>query len=205
MPPAAARRARPVQRSGCQGLPGDRRGPPGARQRLKRTEKGTGRGCTPGFCLVCAARRAGARREAGPPLSGRPQVAPTSSAQAVDHSLPRKRESSFPPLGLLLPTPTTSLGRRGGPIGRAESYPRAPSLAPLGQFTLSRPTGPAVAGANGRMISAPTGTTVTAPGRAGHSAELHAVLHAHGLDAGQGRPKAARRFGNPNSFSRWGN
>ena len=126
----------------------------------------------------------------GSPADRRPQVAPTSSAQAADHSLPRKRESSFPPLGLLLPTPTTSLGRRGGPIGFTES---------------SRPTRPAVSGTNGRMISAPTGTTVTAPGRAGRSAKLHAVLHAHGLDAGQGRPKAARRFGNPTSFSRWGN
>ena len=36
---------------------------------------------------------------------------------------------------------TPAVGRRGGPIGCAESYPRAPSLAPLGQFTLSRPTG----------------------------------------------------------------
>ena len=57
MAPAAARRARSVQRSRCQGLPGDRRGPPGARQRLKRTEKGTGRGCTPGSCFVCTAFR----------------------------------------------------------------------------------------------------------------------------------------------------
>ena len=117
--------------------------------------------------------------------TGRPYIVGPSC-----HSLPRKRESSFPPLGLLLPTPTTSLGRRGGPIGFTES---------------SRPTRPAVSGTNGRMISAPTGTTVTAPGRAGHSAELHAALHTHGLDAGQGPPKAARRFGNPTSFSRWGN
>ena len=51
--------------------------------------------------------------------SGRPQVAPTTSAQAADHSLPRKRESSFPPLGLLLPTTTTPLGRRGGPMEQA--------------------------------------------------------------------------------------
>ena len=78
----------------------------------------------------------------GSPADRRPQVAPTSSAQAADHSLPRKRESSFPPLGLLLPTPTTSLGRRGGPIGCAGS---------------SRPTGPVVAGANGRRAgSRPT-------------------------------------------------
>ena len=38
--PTAARRARPVQRSGCQGLPGDRRGPPKARQRLSRNQPG---------------------------------------------------------------------------------------------------------------------------------------------------------------------
>ena len=55
--PTAARRARPVQRSGCQGLPGDRRGPPKARQRLYETKKGTGRGCTPGSCFVCTAFR----------------------------------------------------------------------------------------------------------------------------------------------------
>ena len=90
--------------------------------------------------------RAGPPRERAPPTdSGRPQVAPTSSAQAADRSLPRKRESSFPPLGLLLPTPTTSLGRRGGPIGCAGS---------------SRPTGPAAAGqtdatASGRQIPRP--------------------------------------------------
>ena len=35
--------------------------------------------------------------------SGRPQVAPTSSAQVTDHSLRRKRQSSFPPLCLLSP------------------------------------------------------------------------------------------------------
>ena len=119
----------------------------------------------PFFPPISSGRNGGARRAGAPPggpdNSGRSQVTPTSSAQAADHSLPRKRESSFPPLGLLLPTPTTSLGRRGGPIGRAESYPRAPSLAPLGQFTLSRPTGPVVAGANGRMISAPTEWAVT--------------------------------------------
>ena len=87
------------------------------------------------------ARRAGTRREAGPPLNGRPQVAPTASAQAADHSLPRKRDSSFPPLGLLLPTPTTSLSRRGGPIGCAGS---------------SRPTdGAPAAQASGNPSSAP--------------------------------------------------
>ena len=75
---------------------------------------------------------------------------------------------------------------------------RRPQVAPTGDQSLTLTN-------RGRMISAPTGTTVTAPGRAGHSAELHAALHTHGLDAGQGRPKAARRFGNPTSFSRWGN
>ena len=65
MAPTAARRARPVQRGNDQGLPGDRRGPPEARQRLSRQQKGTGRGCTPGSCPVCTAFR---RRE--PPYWG---------------------------------------------------------------------------------------------------------------------------------------
>ena len=39
MAPTAARRARPVQRGNHQGLPGDRRGPPEARQRLSRNPK----------------------------------------------------------------------------------------------------------------------------------------------------------------------
>ena len=49
---------------------------------------------------------------------GRMISAPTASAQAADRSLPRKRESSFPPLGLLLPTRPAAqpLGSRGGPI-----------------------------------------------------------------------------------------
>ena len=102
------------------------------------------------------ARRAGTRREAGPPLNGRPQVAPTASAQAADHSLPRKRDSSFPPLGLLLPTPTTSLGRRGGPIGCAGSYPidGAPAAQASGN-PLIRPSGGKAPGAR----CAPPGDT----------------------------------------------
>ena len=55
--PTAARRARPVQRSGCQGLPGDRRGPPRRGSACHETKKGTGRGCTPGSCFVCTAFR----------------------------------------------------------------------------------------------------------------------------------------------------
>ena len=50
--------------------------------------------------------------------TGRPYIVGPSCG-----SFASARESSFPPLGLLLPTPTTSLGRRGGPIGCAGSYP----------------------------------------------------------------------------------
>ena len=57
----------------------------------------------------------------GSPADRRPQVAPTSSAQAADHSLPRKRESSFPPLGLLSPRRPLRWVAAGGPIGCAES------------------------------------------------------------------------------------
>ena len=57
MAPAAARRARPVQRGNDQGLRSDRCVPPRARQRLSRNPKGTGRGCTPGSCLLCTACR----------------------------------------------------------------------------------------------------------------------------------------------------
>ena len=57
MAPTAARRARLVQRGNYQGLPGGRCGPPKARQRLSRNQKGTGRGCTPGSCFVCTAFR----------------------------------------------------------------------------------------------------------------------------------------------------
>ena len=45
----------------------------------------------------------------------RPTRSVTASAQALDHSLPGRPESSFPPLGLLFPTRTASLGSRGGP------------------------------------------------------------------------------------------
>ena len=43
----------------------------------------------------------------------RPTRSVTASAQALDHSLPGRPESSFPPLGLLFPTRTASLGTRG--------------------------------------------------------------------------------------------
>ena len=78
-------------------------------------------------------RRAESSRPTGPAVAGengRMISAPTTSAQAADHSL-----------GLLSPRRPLRWVAAGGPIGCAESYPRAPSLAPLGQFTLSRPTG----------------------------------------------------------------
>ena len=84
---------------------------------------------------------------------------PTSSAQAADRSLPRKRESSFPPLCLLLPTRPAAqpLGSRGGPMKRAGllSYPhrrRAGPPRPWGVRQRER----------GRIISAPTPPPVPA-------------------------------------------
>ena len=46
----------------------------------------------------------------------------TASAQAADRSLCRKRQSSFPPLGLLLPTEPAPLGFGGGPFLSPVSY-----------------------------------------------------------------------------------
>ena len=56
----------------------------------------------------------GASRQAdGAPRSSRP----TSSAQAADRSLPRKRESSFPPLCLLSPPNPLRWASAGAPLG----------------------------------------------------------------------------------------
>ena len=76
--------------------------------------------------------------------SGRPQVAPTTSAQAADHSLPRKRESSFPPLGLLSPPNPLRWASAGAPLG-------------------------------GRILSAPTGLAVGRPSAGLHSPSQGAV------------------------------
>ena len=53
----------------------------------------------------------------------RPTRSVTASAQALDHSLPGRPESSFPPLGLLFPTRTASLGSCGGPESGAYPAP----------------------------------------------------------------------------------
>ena len=53
----------------------------------------------------------------------RPTRSVTASAQDLDHSLPGRPESSFPPLGLLFPTRTASLGSCGGPESGAFPAP----------------------------------------------------------------------------------
>ena len=53
----------------------------------------------------------------------RPTRSVTASAQALDHSLPGRPESSFPPLGLLFPTRTASLGSCRGPESGAYAAP----------------------------------------------------------------------------------
>ena len=57
--------------------------------------------------------RGAPRQVDGAPRSSRP----TSSAQAADRSLPRKRESSFPPLGLLSPRRPLRWVAAGAPLG----------------------------------------------------------------------------------------
>ncbi len=63
----------------------------------------------------------GCRRLRDPAM--RPPRSVTASAQALDHSLPGRPESSFPPLGLLFPTRTASLGSCGGPESGAYAAP----------------------------------------------------------------------------------
>ena len=48
-------------------------------------------------------------------MASRSRRSVTASAQALDHSLPGKPERSLPPLGLLFPTRTASLGSARGP------------------------------------------------------------------------------------------
>ena len=154
--PMAARRARPVQRSGRQGLRGDRRGPPEARQRLLRTEKGTGRGCTPGFALpvqpaaAVAPRFGGCRGDSPPgpffptaffgkkavPRPGRP--APGAAAP------PRSRRLNTAPARTGTGAVSTGAGRRppAGPCpGRCGR--RRPAPPPSGCGWRSGPSWPA--------------------------------------------------------------
>ena len=56
-------------------------------------------------------------------VASRSRRSVTASAQALDHSLPGEPERSFPPLGLLFPTRTASLGSRGGPEGGERPAP----------------------------------------------------------------------------------
>ena len=121
--------------------------PPKARQRLKRKRRENGRRCTAGLCPVRTAHR---RHE--PPLWGAGGGTPAPS---------------FPPF---LREEMGALAGQAPPGGRASTR-QADDIRPYraGQFPRqlgfyqtggapgsSRPTGPAVAGANGRMISAPT-------------------------------------------------
>ena len=85
---------------------------------------------------------------------------PTSSAQATDRSLPGKPESSFPPLGLLSPRRPLRWVAAGAPLGASPGAPRQTGDHRSPLRTARRvvaPYGPAVAGASGWMISAPTG------------------------------------------------
>ena len=93
----------------------------------------------------------GASRQAdGAPRSSRP----TSSAQAADRSLPRKRESSFPPLGLLSPP---------NPLRWASAG------APLGGRILSAPTGLAVGRPSAGLHSPSQGAVTSGRCRTGWS------------------------------------
>ena len=56
-------------------------------------------------------------------VASRSRRSVTASAQALDHSLPGEPERSFPPLGLLFPTRTASLGSRGGHEGGERPAP----------------------------------------------------------------------------------
>ena len=69
---------------------------------------------------AAAMPRGGTPDERCPPRRGR---SVTASAQALDHSLPGRPESSFPPLGLLFPTRTASLGSCRGPESGAYAAP----------------------------------------------------------------------------------
>ena len=102
-------------------------------------------------------RRTGApsgvpRQVDGAPRSSRP----TSSAQAADRSLPRKRESSFPPLGLLSPRRPLRWVAAGAPLGASPGAPRQTGdhRSPL-QAVKALPW--QIPEDHGRMISAPTG------------------------------------------------
>ena len=56
-------------------------------------------------------------------VASRSRRSVTASAQALDHSLPGKPERSLPPLGLLFPTRTASLGSCRGPESGAYPAP----------------------------------------------------------------------------------
>ena len=135
MAPAAARRARPVQRGNDQGLRSDRCVPPRARQRLSRNPKGTGRGCTPGSCLLCTACR---RHE--PPYWGG-QGGRSPPALLSPHFFGKK----WGP-------------RPGRPVPRGA--PRCENVEPLIRRGLAAPPSPLWGEGFGRMISAPTGMAV---------------------------------------------
>ena len=84
-------------------------------------------------------------------MASRSRRSVTASAQALDHSLPGEPERSFPPLGLLFPTRTASLGSRGATkVGApcavgAGAHPRPRADEGIGPYARKRsgcPGGP---------------------------------------------------------------
>ena len=142
--PTAARRARPVQRGGFQGLRGN---PDACRPRrgsaCKETAGKTGVDTRPVSALSVQRTAAMSPRFWGagggtpapsfPPFLREEMGAP-SSAQAADRSLPGRPESSFPPLGLLSPRRPLRWVAAGAPLGApregATSMGGRPQVAP---------------------------------------------------------------------------
>ena len=149
--------------------------PPEARQRLQHERQENERRCAVGLCPARAAHRRheppywGAQGGRSPPALLFPHFfgkkwGPPSSAQATDRSLPGGPESSFPPLGLLSPRRPLRWVAAGAPLGPPrEGAPPMNSGRPQVAPTDGRSTPLANLG---RMISAPTGQAVLAPGLA---------------------------------------
>ena len=161
------------------------------------TKKGTGRGCTPGSCLLCTACRRheppywGAQGGRSPPALLSPHFFGKKWGPRPGRPVPREapRCENVEPLirpsvRTGAPSPCGGKASGGGyPPLRARrlirapgSYPRAPSLAPLGQFTLSRATaggaGAAALGGPFRLAGSRTarqGCRALLPGNRGRS------------------------------------
>ena len=160
-------------------------------------KKGTGRGCTPGSCLLCTACRRheppywGAQGGRSPPALLSPHFFGKKWGPRPGRPVPRgaPRCENVEPLirpsvRTGAPSPCGGKASGGGyPPLRARrlirapgSYPRAPSLAPLGQFTLSRATaggaGAAALGGPFRLAGSRTarqGCRALLPGNRGRS------------------------------------